>query len=671
MYGHFIPGRHRRSFGEYYTPDWLAERVCASVIDERYIERQLVNFRMGGKILGVLDPCCGSGTFLVHTIGRIAKSKALSRATLSERQKADFMAGMIYGMDIHPVAVEMARANVQRLLPVADPSSINVYQGDSMLISRSEGSVLSVGGKIMFLESPGGTPLRIPKKFLASNDNIRAFVESAKAGDKLPAGLDVGLVDNEAEMVRAAHRNMTNIIQNEQNGVWYWYITNQAAPIILSERKVGRIVSNPPWVALQEIQDETRKRELEVAAKEKSLFVGGTVAGKFDISMLAVYRAMNLYLDGDRAGWVLPQGAMTGAGNWVELIKQYKGRITEMWDLGRLPFHNTPTCVVLTGAGGKATRKIYRMVEGEKRVGPLAGWNAVKSKVRIVDRPEFPRERSEYVGRHGASLQPMCLVRVETQQPEGDNIRFTTCATFKQPWKKLGSRSGVVPAGFVKDTLIVAGMVPFHAVFGSNIIPILDSGEWDPARNDNEYWKTAQSLYARNKGLGQNTPKTLERSLDHMGKLTKQMGAKGYRVAYNAYGDYLYAAIIPSNVICGVGIVSVETAGMDEAHFLSALLNAACLHGAFVSAQKTDRAFHMHVLNSIPLPRFDATNTTHQTIVKLAIRCELLARETYAAHQDFGVFKMRATIRTALHTSSLQRYLYESVAEILPGYVIL
>ena len=669
LYEHYIPSAHRRSFGEYYTPDWLAEKICMDIIDDAYIEEQIANFRRGETVMGVLDPCCGSGTFLVHTINRIIQSEAMSKSMLSEHQKTDFLTEMIHGIDIHPVAVEMARVNVLRLLPTADPCSINIYQGDSMLISRSEGSILSVGGENMFLKSPGGRDLVIPKNFLKSNDNIRVFVESAKGGIELPRGIGDELTDDEKEMVREAHHSMTEIIRNEQNGVWYWYIVNQAAPILLSEKKVGRIVSNPPWVALQEIQDATRKSEILRIAKDKGLFVGGTVAGKFDIAMLAVHRAMNLYLMGEKAGWVLPQGAMLGAGNWEKLTKRYEGRIMEMWDLGRLPFHNTPTCVVLAGRSDTPVRKTYRMSEGVKRVRSLESWNDVERKVRVVNRLVFPKRASYYTGRHGASLQPMCLVRVETQQTEGDNIRFTTYATFKQPWKKLGSRSGVVPASFVRNTLIRSGMFPFYVSLGSNIIPILNTGEWDPARNDNKYWKTAQSLYARNRGLGKNTPKTLENCLDHMRKLSKQMGIKNCRVSYNSSGDYLYAAVIPKDVVCGVGVVSVETAGLDEARFLVALLNASCLHDAFVAARKTDRDFHLHILKSVPLPRFDAANKIHQIICKTSQKCEKIAQETYTMHPEYGDFKMRATIRSTLQKAGLQHELRAAITKILPDYI--
>lgn len=671
LYDGFIPHKQRKLFGEYYTPDWLAERICNEVIDEKYIEDQIVNFRGRKTVMGVLDPCCGSGTFLVHAINRIRRSKIMQNSALSKSEYADFMAQMIHGIDIHPVAIEIARVNILRLIPTINPTSIQIYQGDSMMITKSENTVLSNGGENILLESPRGTKLVIPKNFLRSNDDIRALVESAKSQTNLPPGLGVRLNNVETEWLNEAHSTLTKIIREEQNGVWYWFIINQAAPILLCEKKVGRIVSNPPWVSLQEIRNESRRDAIIRIAKEQKLYVGKETAGRFDIAMLAVSRCMELYLEGNRSGWVLPQGAMLGAGNWDKLGSKLSGKITDLWDWGRLPFPNTPTCTILVGKRNTPQCITYRKRVGRPRIMPVARWDLVMSQLEKRTRRVFPDAKSEYVGTHGASLQPKCLVRVATETREDDKIRFTTEATFKEPWKKLGSRNGLVPSKFVRDTLISSGMFPFYAVYGRNIIPILDNGEWDADRTQNEYWNTAQSLYKRNMGKGKNTPKTLECRLDYNGGLTKQLESQPeYRVAYNSVGDYLYAAVIPGATICGVGMVSVYAGGHEEARFLSALLNARCLHDAFVSAQKTDRNFHLHILNRRPLPHFVAKNETHKEIVRMAIKCEALAKKTYRNNRDLGEFAMRAKMRHVLHESGLQRQLYDCIRAILPDYVV-
>jgi len=65
LYESLIDPEERHYLGEYYTPDWLAVRMC-----ERAIERPLEQ--------RVLDPACGSGTFLFHSVRRIVASSRRS-----------------------------------------------------------------------------------------------------------------------------------------------------------------------------------------------------------------------------------------------------------------------------------------------------------------------------------------------------------------------------------------------------------------------------------------------------------------------------------------------------------------------------------------------------------------------------------------------------------------
>jgi type I restriction-modification system DNA methylase subunit len=58
LYESLIDPVQRHDLGEYYTPDWLAAKVVRRVVDQ-----PLTQF--------VLDPACGSGTFLFQAIRRL------------------------------------------------------------------------------------------------------------------------------------------------------------------------------------------------------------------------------------------------------------------------------------------------------------------------------------------------------------------------------------------------------------------------------------------------------------------------------------------------------------------------------------------------------------------------------------------------------------------------
>ena len=121
LYESLLDKTARHGLGEYYTPDWLAERICEQAIDKPLEQR-------------VLDPSCGSGTFLFHAIKRLMA--AAQQEGLSNKDTLNRVSSQVIGLDIHPVAVMFARTTwllaAQPLLGEGRGVSIPVYLGDAM-----------------------------------------------------------------------------------------------------------------------------------------------------------------------------------------------------------------------------------------------------------------------------------------------------------------------------------------------------------------------------------------------------------------------------------------------------------------------------------------------------------------------------------------------------------
>ena len=145
LYEEFVDERDRKAFGEYYTPDWLAEILVVQVCDDGWCEaaagKALDALREGSELkgVGVLDPTCGSGTFLYHAAIRLLDSPALS--DLADQRKAAVVCSLVHGIDVHPVAAEIARATLLRALPVEPPNGkadLRIYEGDALLIREDD-----------------------------------------------------------------------------------------------------------------------------------------------------------------------------------------------------------------------------------------------------------------------------------------------------------------------------------------------------------------------------------------------------------------------------------------------------------------------------------------------------------------------------------------------------
>jgi hypothetical protein len=106
FYHDLFPRTLRHTLGEYYTPDWLAQFV---------LER--LDYQGEGSLL---DPTCGSGTFLALAY-RLLKKRGLSLESIA-------------GIDVNPLACLSAKANLLLSMDSWDtPLELPIYCADTLL----------------------------------------------------------------------------------------------------------------------------------------------------------------------------------------------------------------------------------------------------------------------------------------------------------------------------------------------------------------------------------------------------------------------------------------------------------------------------------------------------------------------------------------------------------
>lgn len=112
-----VGGNERKTSGSYYTPTSLVECLLDSALDPLIDEALKSGDRETALLdLTVCDPACGSGHFLVAAARRIAKQIAAVRTGEAEPTPdavrsalRDVIGRCIYGVDINPMAVEIAK----------------------------------------------------------------------------------------------------------------------------------------------------------------------------------------------------------------------------------------------------------------------------------------------------------------------------------------------------------------------------------------------------------------------------------------------------------------------------------------------------------------------------------------------------------------------------------
>jgi len=183
LYESVISATTRHDLGEYYTPDWLAEVMVTTAVADPLHQR-------------VLDPACGSGTFVFHAVRAY-----LTAAAAAGQSDAEAMSGVtrhVYGMDVHPVAATFARITYLLALgrdrltaPDRPPLTVPVYLGDSVQWGQDQslltGDALTVhtgDGVMLFADQ-----LSFPDRLVADAarfDGLVADLADAAARDHRP-----------------------------------------------------------------------------------------------------------------------------------------------------------------------------------------------------------------------------------------------------------------------------------------------------------------------------------------------------------------------------------------------------------------------------------------------------------------------------------------------------
>ena len=157
--------KKRKEQGIYYTPkfivDYIVKNALGPVLEKCTSVEQL-------KKIKILDPACGSGSFLVAAFGEVLKKYQEFNYPSSPYLKMNILKENIYGVDLDGQAVQLARLNL--LLNVFDSQfklenlDHNIKNGNS-LISGSDEELEKYFGKNYKEKEPFNWQEQFPEVF--------------------------------------------------------------------------------------------------------------------------------------------------------------------------------------------------------------------------------------------------------------------------------------------------------------------------------------------------------------------------------------------------------------------------------------------------------------------------------------------------------------------------
>lgn len=304
IYQQLVPAALRHNIGEYFTPEWLVEFT---------LDRAGYN---GAEILNkkYLDPCCGSGNFLIHAISRY-KIQAQA-AGWNNTEILQGISDHIFGFDLNPLAVITARVNylmaISDLIATHSEIEIPIYQADAIYApavssihetidpvrvyrigARKTGIDLTLPEALIQKNRLLGRVLEIMEQSIHHSDTDDIFIAMLNGEPAFAVEPDR---NTWKPLLLDMFRQVSELEKQEWNHIWCRIVRNYFASVAVGKCQV--IASNPPWVRWSELPASYTER-IKPTCDAYGIFSEDRYFGgnELDISGIITYTVADKWLD--------------------------------------------------------------------------------------------------------------------------------------------------------------------------------------------------------------------------------------------------------------------------------------------------------------------------------------------------------------------------------------
>ncbi|MGH7886942.1 MAG: N-6 DNA methylase, partial [Candidatus Binatia bacterium] len=409
LYQQLFPKSVRHDLGEYYTPDWLAEHTL-----------DCVGF-VGDPSKRILDPACGSGTFLVLVINRMKEWFREHRDScgFGEPELVTKILTNVVGFDLNPLAVMAARVNfllaIRDLVKSATAIEIPIYLCDSIMTPSEYGSLFESGRK---LRTSVGEFI-IPTEVTTNRNSLAKWAEALEScvrdgysGDEFVERCRTeGIPVNDPEIFVNLYRKLKKLDADGRNGIWARIVKNAFAPLFVG--RMDYVVGNPPWINWENLPGVYRDDVKEIWRRYGLFTLSASAArlggGKKDLSMLFVYVSIDRYVrDGGRLGFVITQSVFKtkGAGEGFRRLR-FEDNDRTIWiapfrvdDLSAIQIFEGATNRTAVMVARRSTKRFefpvpYIFWRGPSRIGMDETLLSVKAETHRVNMEAFPIQKGK------------------------------------------------------------------------------------------------------------------------------------------------------------------------------------------------------------------------------------------------------------------------------------
>jgi len=696
IYQGIVSRAERHRVGEYYTPEWLCELTLREVLNEWKKEHK--------GIPRILDPACGSGTFLTNAVRLLREELKEQGVSPEEAIKQIFKSVM--GIDINPLAVVIARANYILMFEEL-PSfrvTIPIYVADSIkLIPEIRTEIRGIN---VYSTEVKGQRLQVPARVatnreifgsvLGGMNNILEFYKSKKSKKAAHANFEQWKKEvspEEFEVLDSTLEALMKLVDEGEDSIWTFWLNNIHAPIAFKETPFDLVVGNPPWVAMRYFENKNYQDFLKelvlkyelLDSKEVELFT------HMEIATLFFQKVVDTYMkERGVIGFVMPRSVLTGALQHIKFksFKRPTTKLVKILDLEEVsPLFNVPSCVLVCIKGQETSYP----TQADKYVGMLERKNErLSNALKILkiskyeyEPPAILAERSFYYDRirEGATIVPRAFWFIEFDVPPKGwvDIKAPVVKTLsriqkKPPWADVELR-GKVESNYIYLTLLGGDIIRFGYIeLRPVILPIEPLSKKYAVLDveklinkgligETEWLEKAQQIWE--KRATEKAKKSCPRLtswLNYRNKLCNQSPHAKHVVLYNGTGTNIASCVVnkqdlppleigkaimkPQGFIVDYMSFFYESDDKEEAHYLCAILNSNILNEAIKPFQPKGLFGERHIQRRpfmFNIPKFERNNPLHAKLAELSKQCHAKVSSLYMRKRKTASARKEAT----------------------------
>ncbi|WP_304132437.1 N-6 DNA methylase [Ignavibacterium album] len=675
VYQELIDIDTRHSLGEYYTPDWLCEKIVKE-------------FQFGKKDK-ILDPACGSGSFLRAAIHRIKE--------LNPDVTVEALNEQIYGIDIHPLSVQIAKTTLllalgKEIINARKPVYLNIILANTLLAPEGVQNLfgneflLNIDKERYHLTTQILEDVKLFDEALAICDELAEQTVGkkketeevfenifrkhfAKNGNKSGANKQV------IESFYKIYTGLKSVKEKGRDSIWKFIVQNLYKPYFLAG-KFDYVIGNPPWFTYSSIRNEDYQNILNALA-EKYQVKPAKVANFPHLEIAAIFLAYcsSYFLKEDgQIAFVLPRSFFSADHHDNTRSGKALGfKLKQIWDLKDVsPLFRIPSCVFFASKfekrnvpisglpgqifSGKLNEHNCNFLTAKENITEEAvKWyyvkqgkaSAISSRKTKSTSAENPYKKQF---KQGATIVPRCFYFIELAQeypPDFDDriINIKTSESIKndakKPWKGL-KFTGRIESKFIFRTALSKSILPF-ALYKPDLVvlPVLIEKNNEELKeikllsandlmqegylNASKWFKNAENIWEINK-TEKSKNMTANDRLNFQRGLTEQNINAPYLVLYNSSAKDANATVVERDKLDLTFFVESKgywfsTNRKNETYFLTAIFNSKVPNEMMKDFQTRGlfgaRDVHKKILD-IYFPRYDENNEIHLQLAELS-----------------------------------------------------